>query len=245
VEGLDRLLGGGLERGSVAVISGQSGVGKTTLALQFLIQAAREGGGASVFSLDESPVSMLHRADSLGLPASELMRKGLLTIRHLRPTEMYPAEFARIVQSAALDKGVRAVLIDSLSSYREPGNPQLLHHLSELLDNLSDVGITTFVTVESAAGLTALPGGDPFGVNHFSDNAIVMRFFEAGGRVRRAISVLKKRSGPHESTIRELEFSPQGIRIGAPLAEFNGILTGTPTFIGENPSLFAHGDPDS
>jgi circadian clock protein KaiC len=148
-------------------------------------------------------------------------------------------EFARIVQSAVMEEDVEAVLIDSLSAYRSgpTGDSHLVHHLSQLLDNLSDAGITTLLTLEDA-DLKSLSVTDTFGVSYLSDNAIVLRFFEAGGKVRRAISVLKKRSGPHESTIRELEFGPTGIRIGAPLNEFNGILTGTPNFVGEARSLF-------
>lgn len=238
IEGLDNLLGGGIARGSVTVISGQSGVGKTTFALQFLVQAAERGEKARVFSLDESASSMLHRGDSLGMPASQMTRERRLQIQRVRSTEIYPAEFARIIQAAVDQDDVRVVLIDSLTGYRAgiAGEANLAHHLSQLLDYLSGEGVTTFLTLESA-DLTSLAITDPFGVSYLSDNAILLRFFEAGGKVRRAINVLKKRSGPHESAIREFQFTGDGIQIGAPLAEFRGVLSGTPEYIGENRSL--------
>ncbi len=238
IEGLDTLLGGGIRRGSATVLSGQSGVGKTTVALQFLVQAARRGEIARVFSLDESAASMLHRGDALGMRVSEVVREGYLKVERLRSTETYPAEFARIVQRAIDEDGVRVVLIDSLTGYRAgvTGEPHLVHHLSQLLDYLSHKGVTTFLTLESA-DLTSLAVTDPFGVSYLSDNAILLRFFEAGARVRRAINVLKKRSGPHESPIREFQFGADGIRIGAPLEEFRGMLSGTPEYIGEGRAL--------
>ncbi|CAN5842407.1 serine/threonine protein kinase [soil metagenome] len=240
VEGLDRLLGGGILRGSATVVSGQSGVGKTTIALQFLVQAARRGEIARVFSLDESAASMLHRGNALGMRVSEVVREGRLRVERLRSTETYPAEFARIVQRAIDDDGVRVVLIDSLTGYRAgvTGEAQLVHHLSQLLDYLSHKGITTFLTLASS-DLTSLAVTDPFGVSYLSDNAILLRFFEAGGRVRRAINILKKRTGPHESTIREFQLGAGGIQIGAPLAEFRGVLSGTPEYVGEHRSLLA------
>jgi circadian clock protein KaiC len=238
VERLDRLLGGGIERGSATVISGQSGVGKTTVALQFLVQAARQGETARVFSLDESAASMLHRGEAMGLPVRQMVNEGRLKIERVRSTELYPAEFARLVQRAVDEEGVQMVLIDSLTGYRAgvSGEAHLVHHLSQLLDYLSNEAVTTFLTLEST-DLTSLAVTDPFGVSYLSDNAILLRFFEAAGEVRRAINVLKKRSGPHESTIREFQFSGDGIRIGVPLVEFRGVLGGTPEYVGEDRAL--------
>jgi circadian clock protein KaiC len=245
IDGLDELLGGGVRCGSVTVISGQSGVGKTTLALQFLLQSARAGEIARVFSLDESASSMLHRGDALRMPASEMVRQGRLQIERIRSTEVYPAEFARLVQDAVDRDGVRSILIDSLTGYRTgvAGEAHLVHHLSQLLDYLSGEGVTTFLTLESA-DLTSLTVTDPFGVSYLSDNAILLRFFEAGGEVRRAINVVKKRSGPHESSIREFQFTENGIRIGAPLDNFRGVLSGTPEYVGEDHSLLPPKDTE-
>jgi circadian clock protein KaiC len=245
VQHLDQILGGGLDRGSTTVIAGQSGVGKTTIALQFLSQAALKGGHAMVFSLDESAASMRFRGDALGLPISELMDDGRLSIQRLRSTEIYPAEFARIVQRAVDEQGVSVILIDSLTGYRAgvAGEAHLVHHLSQLVEYLTSEHITTFLTLEST-DLTSLAITDPFGVSYLADNAILLRFFEAGGEVRRAISVLKKRSGPHESSIREFQFTSGGIRIGPSLVEFRGVLGGTPEYVGEERALL-RGNSDS
>lgn len=238
VEGLDRIIGGGIDRGGITVISGQSGVGKTTMALQFLAQAAQQGDHAMVFSLDESAASMTHRCNTLGLPISDLMKEGRLSMRRLRSTDVHPAEFGRMIQRAVDEEGVRVILIDSLTGYRSgvAGEAHLVYHLTQLLDYLSREQISTFLTLEST-DLTTLAVTDPLGVSYLADNAILLRFFEAAGEVRRAISVLKKRRGPHESTIREFQFTAEGIRIGPALVEFQGVLGGTPEFVGEARTL--------
>lgn len=240
---LDDLLGGGIGRGTTTVISGQSGVGKTTLALQFLVEAAKCGERARVFSLDEAAASMLHRADALGMPASEMAREDHLTVQRVYSTEVYPAEFAAMVQRAVGEDGVRMVLIDSLTGYRAgvTGERHLVHHLSQLLDYLSHHGVTTFMTLESS-DLTSLTVTDPFGVSYLADNAVLLRFFEAGGRVHRAINVLKKRTGPHETTIREFRFTSDGIQFGEPLSGFRGVLRGTPEYVGETRGLMPRED---
>ncbi len=238
VAGLDVLLGGGVESGSVTVISGQSGIGKTTTALQFLVEAARNGKMCQAFSIDESATSMVHRADSLGLPASEVLRAGRLKIQRVRSTQIYAAEFARLVQSSVDDDGAQVVMIDSLTGYRAgvSGEAHLVYHLTQLLEYLSHANVTVFLTLESSE-LTNFSVSDPFGMSYLSDNSVLLRFFEAAGEVRRAISVLKKRSGPHESSIREFQFTPRGIRIGEPLTDFNGVLNGTPEYIGGSGEL--------
>jgi circadian clock protein KaiC len=238
VEGLDRLLGGGIESDSTTVISGQSGVGKTTVALLFLTQAGRRGARAAVFSFDESATSMVRRGDALGLPVSSLVKEGRLKIERLRSTEISPAEFARIVKSAVDDDGVELVLIDSLTGYRAgvAGEAHLVHHLSQLLDYLSSSGVTTFLTFETS-DLNSLSVTDPFGASYLADNSILLRFFETAGAVRRAINVIKKRSGRHESTIREFQFTQNAFRIGPPLSEFRGVLGGAPEYVGEARAL--------
>ncbi len=245
IEGLDRLLGGGIRRGGATVISGPSGIGKTTVALYFAVRAAQRGDQVRVFSMHESAASMLNRGDALGLPASEMARAGRLTIERLRSTELHPAEFAHTVKAAVEENDVEVIVIDSLTGYRAgvAGETHLVHHLNHLLDYLSGTGVSAFLTLESADP-TGLTVNDPFGVSYLSDNVIVLRFFEAGGRVRRAINVLKKRSGRHESTIREVQFSKAGIRIGPPLEEFRGVLGGTPEFVGKDRSLLSTGEND-
>lgn len=174
------------------------------------------------------------------MPLAEHLRSGLITIRQLDPAELTAGEFSHAVRQAVTRDGAKVVSIDSLNGFMDsvPDERFISMHLRELLTYLNHRGVAT-LTVLAQHGLLGETKGKTVDVSYLADNVILFRYFEARGEVRRAISVMKKRSGPHERTIREFMLSAEGITIGAPILEFHGVLTGTPTFVGANSeSLF-------
>lgn len=229
---LDALLGGGLDRGTTTLILGPAGTGKSTLALQYVTQMAYQGERSVVFAFDETRNIILARANALGLRLSGQVGSGLVNIRQVDPAEISPGEFAQAVV-AAVEEGAKAVIIDTLNGYLNamPGEQFLINQLHELSAYLNQQGtVTIFIVAQH--GLVA--GGDaPVDLSYLADTVVNLRFFEATGVVKQAISVIKKRSGQHERTIREFSVEAgRGILIGQPLREFQGVLTGTPVFRG-------------
>ena len=238
---LDALLGGGIERGSSTLVLGPSGTGKSTFVLQFAVAAMRRGERAAVFVFDEELGLLFQRARSLGFELEKLRDAGLLHIEQVDAAELSPGEFAHRVRDRVSFTGATTVVIDSLNGYQSsmPEENALILHIHELLQYLNRQGSSTFLTV-AQHGLV----GDmrsPVDVTYLADSVILLRYFEALGRVRRAVSVIKKRTGAHEDTIREYRVGAHGLALGAPLQEFQGVLRGVPTFVGAGPGAGAGG----
>ncbi len=236
IPALDTLLGGGLERGSSAVILGPAGTGKSLLTLQFVAAAVARGERAALFVFDEELGLLFDRARKLGIDLQALRDAGGLHVEQIDAAELSPGEFAHGVRTCVESRGVRTVVIDSLNGYQVamPEEHSLILHMHELLQFLNRQGATTFLTMAQHGVVGEMKA--PVDVTYLADTVILLRYFEARGRVRRAISVIKKRTGAHEDTIRELRIGERGISVGEPLTAFQGILRGVPVLVDE-PSL--------
>ncbi|TCZ64807.1 ATPase domain-containing protein [Roseicella aquatilis] len=236
---LDSLLGGGVERGSSTLLIGPSGAGKSLLALQFAVAAVHRGERAALFVFDEELGLLLDRARGLGFDLAAMVATGGLLVEQVDAAELSPGEFADRVRRAVGARGIGTVVIDSLNGYQAamPDERDLILHVHELLQYLNRLGTSTFLTV-AQHGLV----GDmksPVDVTYLADTVVLLRYFEAQGRVRRALSVIKKRTGAHEDTIREFRIGAGGITIGEPLEAFQGVLRGIPVYTGEEGPLLA------
>jgi circadian clock protein KaiC len=234
---LDALLGGGLDKGSSALVLGPAGTGKSLLVLQFAAAAIGRGEKVALFVFDEELGLLFRRAKSMGIDLKRFRDAGDLIIIQVDAAGISPGEFSYTVRASVDAHKVRTVIIDSLNGYRAamPEEQSLILHMHELLQYLNRQGMTTFLTV-AQHGLV----GDmktPVDVTYLADTVILLRYFEADGRVRRAISVIKKRSGPHEDTIREFQITERGLAVGGPLANFQGVLRGVPVYTGQSEPL--------
>lgn len=227
---LDLLSGGGLGRGTSTLLIGPAGCGKTTIGLRWLATAAERGEKSSIFIFEETLSTMMGRAAGLGMDLEPFVRNGTVRISHLDPAEVSPGEFVEMVRESVEEHGVRAVMIDSLNGFLQamPGEQFLALHLHELLTYLNNRGVLTLLIL-AQMGLVGSAMQTPIDVSYLADNILVLRYFEAHGKVRQAISMMKKRSGGHERSIRELRLGPEAIHVGAPLSDFQGILSGSPT----------------
>ena len=237
-EDIDKMLGGGLERGTNALFIGAAGVGKSSLALSYAIAAAERGERAVIFAFDENRGTILARSRSLGLPLERFIDSGLLRIQQIDPAEMAPGEFASLVRENVETEQARVIVIDSLNGYLNamPDERFLILQMHELLSYLAQVGVLT-ILILAQHGLVG-EMDTPVDLSYLSDAVLMLRYFEAAGVVRRALSVVKKRSGAHEHTIREFRLGPHGLKVGPPLRRFSGIFTGTPQYIGDAGPLF-------
>ena len=234
---LNALLGGGVERGSSVLIIGPAGTGKSLLALHFVVGAIHRGEQAAMFVFDEELGLLFERAKGLGIQLQEMVDSGRLIIEQVDAAELTPGEFSARVRHCVEDSGARTVVIDSLNGYQAamPEEQSLILHMHEMLQYLNRQGASTFLTV-AQHGLV----GDmhsPVDVTYLADTVVLLRYFEARGRVRRAISVIKKRTSAHEDTIREYKIDSQGITIGQPLMNFQGVLRGVPELMDEAAGL--------
>ncbi len=234
IPGLDALLGGGVERGSSALVLGPTGTGKSLLTLYFALAAVRRGERVGLFIFDEEIGLLTARAKGLGIDLDALHAQGSLVVQQIDAAEQSPGEFAARVRSCVGETGARTVIIDSLNGYQAamPEEQFLVLHIHELLQFLNRQGVTTFLTI-AQHGLV----GDmktPVDITYLADTVILLRYFEARGQVRRAVSVIKKRAGEHETTIREMAVTAAGVRVGPPLANFQGVLRGIPTFVDDS-----------
>ena len=237
ISAFDDLLGGGIARGSSTLLIGPAGTGKSLFALQFVEAAIRRGERAAVFVFDEELGLLYARTKDMGLDLEALRDKGLVHIEQVDAAEISPGEFAQRVRERAADFDAKTVMIDSINGYQAamPEENALILHIHELLQYLNRQGANTFITV-AQHGLV----GDmksPVDVTYLADTVILLRYFEAEGRVRRAISVIKKRTGQHEDTIREYKIGNNGLTLGEPLSGFQGILRGVPVLVGTTHSL--------
>lgn len=237
VEGLDDLLGGGLPRGTSTLVLGPAGVGKSTLVGHCAVRAAARGELAVVLLFDEVERTWVERLRGLDVDPRPHLESGALQLTRLDPAEVTPGWLANHLRSA-VGRGARLVGLDSLNGYLQAMAEErhVAMHLRELITYLNTEGVTTLATL-SQHGMLGPQMALPVDVSFLADNVLMLRYFEAAGEVRQAISVVKKRTGRHERTIRELRFDPHGVRVGATLREFFGILTGTPTYRGTHESL--------
>ena len=228
IKELDTLLGGGLDRGTTTLILGPAGTGKSTLALQYGVQMASRGQSSMFFAFDETRGVMLTRAKTLGFDLETLIKSGLMTVQQVDPAELCPGEFATRIRRG-VEAGCKLIVIDSLNGYLQsmPGEKYLNNQLHELSSYLNRQGVLT-ILILAQHGLVA--GAEaPVDLSYLSDTVVSLRYFEAHGEVRQALAVVKKRSGQHERTIRELNFIPgKGLSVGEPIREFQGVLTGVP-----------------
>lgn len=237
LEELDRLLGPGLDRGSSSLIIGPAGCGKTTLCTQFILAALQRGEAVSCFLFEESRSTFCQRAAGLGMQVDTYVSSGLLEITQIDPAVLSPGEFADRVRRAVEGRNVSIVMIDSLNGYMSamPSDRFLLIQMHELLAYLSEQGVVTLLVLAQHGMVGQMQ--TPVDVSFLADTVILLRFFEAQGEIRQAISVVKKRRSDHERTIRELKLGPGGVRIGSPLREFEGVLTGVPRYRGKTAPL--------
>ena len=229
---LDKLLGGGVERGSSTLVLGPAGAGKTLVTLTFAMSAIARGERAAIFVFDEELGLLIDRAKGMGIDLAAHLRAGKLFLEQVDAAELTPGEFSERVRRSLVKHDVRTFLLDSLNGYRAsmPAEQSLILHMHELLQFLNRQGASTFLTV-AQHGLV----GDmqsPVDVTYLADTVILLRYFEAQGRVRRAMSVVKKRTSGHETSIREYRIGPEGLTVGEPLTSFQGILRGVPHFVG-------------
>lgn len=235
---LDSLLGGGIAAGSSTLVMGPAGTGKSLLVLQYVAAAVARGEKAALFAFDEEIGLLLTRAKGLGIDLQAMCDAGNLFIAQMDAAELAPGEFAHRVRHQVDREKIRTVVIDSLSGYQAamPEEQFIILHLHELIQYLNRQGAATFITLAQHGMVGDMK--QTIDVTYLADNVIMLRYFEALGRVRRAISVMKKRTGRHENTIREFCIDQRGITLGPPLEEFQGILRGVPIYVGkEIPSL--------
>lgn len=235
---LDALLAGGPGRGTSTLVTGPAGSGKTTLALQYLDAACQRGEVSVIYEFDERIATLINRAKAFGIDLQKHVDGGLLVIRQIDPAELAPGQFAAMVREEVEDRHARLILIDSLNGYvaAMPQEKQLILQLHELLSFLNQKGVVTFL-INPQHGFFGSMASHGFDVSNIADIVILLRFFESDGRIRKAISIVKNRGGQHEDAIREFRIDGIGIRVGNPLTEFRGVLTGTPEYVGEQQPL--------
>lgn len=232
LEALDALMGGGLARGTSTLLVGPAGVGKSSVAAQYAVTMATDEP-AIFYLFDESVTTFLERTAGLGMAVGPLRESGRLNVRQVDPAELSPGEFAHDVRRAVEQDNSRLVVIDSLNGYLSamPSENFLMLHLHELLTYLGQQGVTTLLIL-TQHGIIGNRMQSPVDTTFLADSVMMLRYFEAAGEIRQAISVIKKRTGKHERTIRELRFD-NGITVGEPLRDFHGIMTGSPHYAGK------------
>jgi circadian clock protein KaiC len=237
VTNLDAMLTGGLSAGTTTLLLGPAGVGKSTISMQFVVNALRKGHKAAVYVFDEVLSTLFERSDKLCCGAAGGLRSfvasGLLHAQQVDPAEMTPGAFAHEVRRA-VDEGAKIIVIDSLNGYLNamPEERYLTTHLHEMFAFLNQKGVTTIMVVAQHGMTFGSGGGGDVDVSYLADTVLLFRYFEARGEILQAISIFKKRTGPHERALRQLTISPDGVRVGEPLREFRGIMTGVPAYEG-------------
>ncbi len=229
VHALDSLLGGGIDRGTSTLLIGPPGSGKSTIALQYASAAAARGDHAAIFGFEESKTILLERAVGLGMPINEGVGPGQIMVRQIDPAEIAPGEFAHMVRRSVEQDGARVVVIDSLNGYLNamPEDKFLTAQLHELLSYLNNHGVATFL-IAAQSGLIGPSMRSPVDASYLADAVVMLRMYEHAGKVKKAISALKKRSGLHEESIRQVWFDDKGVHLSEPLAHLRGVLSGVP-----------------
>ncbi|MFC7478274.1 ATPase domain-containing protein [Dankookia sp. GCM10030260] len=241
VAGLDKVLGGGLDRGTTTMLVGPSGAGKSSMALHFAMAAVRQGEHAAYFSFDETFPTLSQRAGALGLDMVGAVEAGTLHWSRAIPSRLSPGEFVWQVRREVEDRSARVVVIDSLNSYlgTMPEERSLVLQLHELLTYLNNQGVVT-ILILAQQGVIG-DAHNPIDLSFLSDAVVLLRFFEAMGEVRKAISVIKKRTGVHGLAIHEYQLFSNGLQVGPPLLDLQGVLTGVPTYTGSGTRLIGSG----
>jgi circadian clock protein KaiC len=239
---LDEMLGGGIHRGTSTLLIGPAGSGKSSIALSYLIATAKRGEHAALFAFDESMSSIRDRSAGLGMAIEPFVASGQITLEQINPAEMSPGEFTEFVRRTVGQNESKVVVIDTLNGLLNamPEERHLILQVHELLTFLSQAGVLTILIIAQHGMVGAMQ--NPLDLSYISDTVLLLRFFEAHGEIRKAISVMKKRVGSHQSSIRELRLSEKGLQVGEPLTEFQGIMTGVPTYAGPRPMLKARND---
>lgn len=240
---LDSLFGGGIDQGTSTLLLGPAGAGKSVTATQYVHSAAARGEASVIYAFDERVQTYFERSKKLGLDLDPLVESGLLVVQQMDPAEMALGEFAHTLRQAVEQRDVKLVVIDSLSGYMHAmsQDENLVLHLHEMLSFLGQRGVTSLMlmTLHGLLGTTPTPAID---ISYLADNVLLFRYFEYAAEMRQAVSVYKRRSGPHERTIRELCIDSDGIRVGPPLKNFQGIMTGTPRWIADPRSVDSGSD---
>jgi circadian clock protein KaiC len=224
----DVMLNGGIERGTITVITGPSGIGKTTLGMQFMKEAAERGERSAAYVFEEWTGTLLARCDRIGLPARQMLERGTLAVTQIEPLQLTPDEFSSMVKREVDENDTRLVMIDSIAGYRVGlRGRELVTYLHALSKYLQNMGVAVILVNELEA-ITGEFRVTELGVSYLADNIVFLRYLESGGAMHRTIGVLKKRVSDFEKTLREFEISSSGVRIGRPLTEMRGLLTGVP-----------------
>jgi circadian clock protein KaiC len=238
VQELDTLLGGGLDRGTSTLLMGPAGAGKTTMAIQFAIASCNRGERVASYIFDENRSLLIQRrGGGLRETIQKHSEAGRFNVQQINPAEMSPGEMSQNVRNAVERDHVQMVILDSLNGYLQamPEENFMVLQLHELLTYLGQQGVIT-ILVLAQQGLVGHMQA-PADLTYLADTVILLRFFESAGQVKQAVSIVKKRTGPHERTIREFKIVPEGVRVGQPLCDFHGVLTGVPTFIGSTDAI--------
>jgi circadian clock protein KaiC len=245
IAGLDDLLGGGIDRGTSNLLMGPAGCGKSTVAARYAFAATERGEAAAIFCFDESTETLLQRCRELRMDLRPAIDAGDLVVQQIDPAELSPGEFVSRVREQVDHHHARVVIIDSLNGFLNamPDEQYLTLQLHEVLSYLGQQGVVTILTM-AQHGFMGTSMSTPVDVSYLADAVVLFRYFEFEGEIKQAISVVKKRSGVHERTIRELEFSPSGLRVGPALSDFEGILTGVPRLLGRREDLVEDDDGD-
>jgi circadian clock protein KaiC len=231
------LLGGGIVRGTSTVLMGPAGTGKSSLAALYATAAAARGDKVAIFAFDEQKDLLIRRADALGMDLSKQVESGRISIVQIDPAEMSPGELACRAQELVETGKAKVIVIDSLNGYLQamPAERYLYIQLHEMLSYFGQLGATTLLVMAQNGIVGTM--ASPVDISYIADSVVLLRYFEAEGRIRKAISVIKKRVGTHENTIRELVLDSRGIVVGEPLSEFRGVLTSVPEYHGSAADL--------
>ncbi|WP_425395225.1 ATPase domain-containing protein [Aeoliella sp.] len=247
---IDELLGDGIEPGTSTLLLGPAGVGKSSCATLFAATACKRGERAAIFAFDETKQTLLARSQGLGMDLGAYEASGLLDIVQVNPGDVTPGQFADMVRNAVRSderqQAASVVVVDSLNGYLSamPEERFLQIQMHELLNYLSSRGVATFLVV-AQQGMLGTSMHSPVDASYLADTVVLFRYFEAAGQIRQAISVVKKRDGRHERTIREFKMTDGQIIVGEPLVDFHGILAGSPQFTGDIGKLIAERGGDA
>ena len=238
---LDELVGG-LHYGTSTILTGPAGIGKSTLAMMYVCAAVERGERAAIYLFDEGPETLFQRTRALGMPVEEYAKDGRISLRQIQLAELTPGELSYMVSREVEENGTRVVVIDSVNGYMmaTPQERFLTMQFHELLAYLNRNGVVSILVVGQYGLIGAMQS--PIDMSYLADAVVLLRYFEADGAVHQAISILKKRTGDHERTIREFRLGQGGLRLGRPLTEFQGVLTGVPVYRGEKKGLMKNGE---
>ena len=242
IPALDSLLGGGLDEGTSTLLMGPSGIGKSSVAAQYACAAALRGDVALFLMFDERLETLFARAAGLGMDFKGQVDAGRIELRPIASAELSLGQFVHVIRTAVEQRNARIIVIDSLSGYLAamPGEASLMLQLHELLAYLGQKAVTTLLIYGQKGLFTVAPSTGDLDISYLTDNVLLFRYYEHNGEVRQALSVFKRRGGPHERTIRDLRLGPSGIEVGPQLHEFRGVLTGQPVYTGSEAKLGSH-----